>query len=187
VADRQGFEEFVTARSSTLLRTSYLLTRDWALAEDLLQTALARAWLAWERIEGVPEPYVRKIIVNSYASWWRRRWNGEEPHCEVPDARPAGRDPHGQVDDRDALWQALGRLPKRQRAVLVLRYFEDLPEADVAELLGCTVGTVKSQANRAIAKLRLDSSLGPSLDRPGNPAITTHSPADLTQPEGASR
>jgi len=180
VADRQGFEQFVAARSPGLLRISHLLTHDWALAEDLLQTALARAWLAWHRIDGAPEPYVRKIIVNSYASWWKRRWNGEEPHGEMPEP-VSGRDPHNQVNDRDALWLALGRLPKRQRAVLVLRYFEDLSEAEVAELLSCSVGTVKSQANRAIAKLRLDSSLDLSVDPP------THSPATLTNSEGPAR
>ncbi|SNT64431.1 RNA polymerase sigma-70 factor, sigma-E family [Asanoa hainanensis] len=156
----EGFEDFVVGRSPRLLRTAYLLTRDWALAEDLLQTALARAWEAWSRIDGDPEPYVRRIIVNTYASAWRRRWRGELPTADLPEP-PGAADPHGHLDDRDSLWRALGRLPRRQRAVLVLRYFEDLSEAEIAEALGCSIGTVKSQASRAVAKLRLDETLAP--------------------------
>lgn len=158
-----GFDEFVAARSPRLLRTAYLLTRDWALAEDLLQTALAKAWAVWRRIQGDPEPYVRKIIANTYASWWRRRWTAaERPTNQLPEpATAAGGDAVGQVDDRDRLWQALGRLPRRQRAVLVLRYFEDLSTTEIADVLGCSVGTVKSQCSRALAKLRLDATLRP--------------------------
>ncbi|GIJ80614.1 RNA polymerase sigma-70 factor, sigma-E family [Micromonospora phaseoli] len=155
-----GFDDFVASRSPRLLRTAFLLTRDWALAEDLLQTALARAWESWRRIEGDPEPYVRRIIVNAYASWWRRRWRGELPTADLPEAATA-QDPHLGFDDRDRLWRALGRLPRRQRAVLVLRYFEDLSEAEIAGALGCSIGTVKSQASRALAKLRLDETLAP--------------------------
>jgi len=157
MADSDGFAEFVGARSARLLRTAYLLTQDWARAEDLLQTSLAKAWFAWSRIETNPEPYVRKIIVNTYASWWRRRWNAERPTGELPER--AGHDAHAAVDERDALWGALRRLPKRQRAVIVLRYFEDLTEAEVAEALGTAVGTVKSQAAKALAKLRIDPAL----------------------------
>ncbi|MFE9956284.1 SigE family RNA polymerase sigma factor [Micromonospora sp. NPDC005299] len=156
----EGFDDFVVTRSPRLLRTAFLLTRDWALAEDLLQTALARAWEAWRRIDGDPEPYVRRIIVNAYASSWRRRWRGELPAAELPEAVVEA-DPHAGFDDRDRLWRALGRLPRRQRAVLVLRYFEDLSEVEIAEVLGCSVGTVKSQASRAVAKLRLDQTLAP--------------------------
>ncbi|MDG4820863.1 SigE family RNA polymerase sigma factor [Asanoa sp. WMMD1127] len=155
-----GFADFVVSRSPRLLRTAFLLTRDWALAEDLLQTALARAWEAWTRIDGDPEPYVRRILVNAYASAWRRRWRGELPTAELPEAADAG-DPQREFDDRDRMWRALGRLPRRQRAVLVLRYFEDLSEQEIAEALGCSVGTVKSQASRAMAKLRLDETLAP--------------------------
>jgi RNA polymerase sigma-70 factor (sigma-E family) len=154
VADPEGFEEFVAVRSGRLLRTAYLLTHDWARAEDLLQTALARAWLAWGRIRTHPDPYVRKIMVNTYASWWRRRWTSEAPTDRVPDQIAA--DGYLAVDERDALWRALRRLPKRQRAVIVLRYFEDLSEVEIAETLGCAVGTVKSQASKALAKLRVD-------------------------------
>ena len=150
-----GFEEFVAARSASLLRTAFLLTRDHALAEDLLQTALTKAYLAWGRIEGNAEPYVRKILVNTYASWWRRRWNGERPTDELPET-PHSDDRAGESGD---LWDALGRLPRRQRAVVVLRYFEDLTEAQTADLLGISVGTVKSQTSKALAKLRIDPSL----------------------------
>lgn len=161
MTNRQTFEAYVAARGPSLLSTSYLLTRDWARAEDLLQTALARAWLAWTRIDGSPEPYVRKILVNTFASSRRRRWKREEPYGEVPDTQAAS-DQHDQLLDREALWRALGQLPKRQRAVLILRYFEDLSEAEVADVLGCSVGTVKSQTHRALAKLRIDPSLAMS-------------------------
>jgi RNA polymerase sigma-70 factor (sigma-E family) len=157
MADRSEFADFVAHRSAPLLRTCFLLTRDWQQAEDLLQTALAKAWFAWGRVDDDPEPYVRKIIVNTFASWWRRRWTGETPTEALPDAgRP---DPTGAVDDRDELWAALGRLPRRQRAVVVLRYYEDLTEAQVAAVLDVSVGTVKSQTSKALARLRVDASL----------------------------
>lgn len=153
----EGFEEFVAGATPRLLRTAHLLTRDAGHAEDLLQTALAKAWRSWRRINGDPEPYVRRIIVNTHATWWRRRWRGEEPTGDLPE--PTGEPEQHAVDERDWLWQALGRLPNRQRAVLVLRFYEDQTEAQVAELLGCSVGTVKSQASRALAKLRLDETI----------------------------
>ncbi|GAA2528156.1 SigE family RNA polymerase sigma factor [Pilimelia columellifera] len=154
----QGFEEFVAARSPRLLRTTYLLTSDWAAAEDLLQTALTKAWSAWSRIDGDPEPYVRRILVNTQTSWWRRKWTGERPTEHLPEA-PDAVDAHSAVDERERVWEALRRLPARQRAVVVLRYFEDLSEQEVAAALDCSVGTVKSQASRALAKLRVDESL----------------------------
>jgi len=160
-----SFEDFVAARSAALLRTAYLLTRDHGLAEDLLQTALTKAYLAWRRIEGDPEPYVRRIVVNTYASWWRRRWNGEQPTEVLPELA----DHHGEVEqagETGDLWDALGRLPRRQRAVVVLRYFEDLTEPQVAGLLGISVGTVKSQTSKAFAKLRIDPSLTDSEEAP---------------------
>lgn len=148
------FDDFVVARYGALLRTSYLLTRDHALAEDLVQTALAKAWFAWDRIDGRPESYVRRILVNTYTSWWRRRWNGEHATEEVPE-QPVEHPEEGGHD----LWIALGRLPRRQRAAVVLRYFEDLSEAETARIMGCSVGTVKSQTSRALAKLRIDPAL----------------------------
>jgi len=149
------FDEFVAARSSRLLRTAYLLTHDHALAEDLLQTALTKAWFAWSRIEGEPEPYVRRILVNTYASWWRRRWNGERSHADLPET--ATQD--DAADERHDLWAATARLPRRQRAVIVLRFAEDLSEAETARVLGISPGTVKSQTSKALAKLRIDPAL----------------------------
>ena len=154
-----AFDEFVLARSSGLLRTAYLLTHDHALAEDLLQTALAKAWFAWERIDQ-HEAYVRRILVTTYATWWRRRWNGEHPTDELPEAGGSP-DPTEAAGQRHDLWSAMERLPRRQRAVVVLRYFEDLTEVQTAQVLGCSVGTVKSQASKAFAKLRIDPSLAP--------------------------
>jgi RNA polymerase sigma-70 factor (sigma-E family) len=148
------FDDFVAARSRALLRTAYLLTHDHALAEDLLQTSLAKAWFAWKRIDGNPEPYVRRILVNTYASWWRRKWNGEHPTEDLPER--VAEEPGAEPTD---LWRAMERLPRRQRAVVVLRYFEDLTEVQTAELLGCSVGTVKSQCSKALAKLRIDPAL----------------------------
>jgi RNA polymerase sigma-70 factor (sigma-E family) len=147
------FEAFVATRSARLLRTAFLLTRDHGKAEDLLQTALAKTWLAWSRIEE-PDAYVRKVLVNTYATWWQRRWRDERPSDDLPD--------EGYTADATAgqdLWTALGRLPRGQRAVLVLRYFDDLTETEAARLLGCSVGTVKSQTAKALAKLRLDAAL----------------------------
>jgi len=155
---RAAFTEFVHARGPALQRTAYLLTGDWALAEDLVQTALARSYPRWSRIEAAdPEAYVRRALVNTYASWWRRRWRGEVPHGELPDLATGDR--WADVDSRAALHAALGRLPRRMRAVVVLRYHEDLPETEVARLLGISVGTVKSQCAKALGKLRADAGL----------------------------
>ena len=160
MADRAGFEEFVALRSPRLLRVCYLLTRDWASAEDLLQTALAKSWFAWDRVNDEPEAYVRAVIANTYASWWRRRWRGEVPTEQLPEG--SARDTMRDLDERDELWAALGRLPRRQRAVVVLRFFEDLTERQTADALGISVGTVKSQTSRALATLRIDPVLHPA-------------------------
>ncbi|GAA0985932.1 SigE family RNA polymerase sigma factor [Nocardioides aquaticus] len=166
VATQTDFDGFVAARSSRLLRTAYLLTHDHALAEDLLQTALTKAWGAWDRVEGQQEAYVRRILVTTYATWWRRRWRGEHPTEHLPE-RPATRDATATVDAQHDLWQAMERLPRRQRATVVLRYFEDLTEAQTADVLGCSVGTVKSQTSKALATLRLDPQLSdPDAPRP---------------------
>ncbi|WP_427888523.1 SigE family RNA polymerase sigma factor [Kribbella sp. GL6] len=155
-----GFDAFVAARSQALVRTAYLLTRDHALAEDLVQTALAKAWFHWARIrDDNPEPYVRRILVTTYSSWWRRRWNGEIPTADLPDA------PAPRAEDGLDLWDAIGRLPRRQRAVVVLRFYEDLTEAETARLMGSSVGTVKSQTAKALAKLRLDPALSTPADQ----------------------
>ena len=152
-----GFEAYVVARGDALHRTAYLLTHDHALAEDLVQTALVKAWAAWGRINAEPDPYVRKVMVNTFATWWRRRWTGERPTGELPDS--ATPDHGDDVATRAGLVEALARLPRRQRAVIVLRYFEDLTEAQTADVLGISVGTVKSQASKALAALRIAPAL----------------------------
>jgi RNA polymerase sigma-70 factor (sigma-E family) len=151
-----GFSDFVRARGTALHRTAYLLTGDWALAEDLLQTALAKVYLRWDRIDD-HDGYLRRVLVTTYASWWRRRWRGELPHDVLPDVE--AHDRWAEVDARTALHEALGRLPRRMRAVIVMRFHEDMTEAAVAEALGVSVGTVKSQTAKALAKLRGDSGL----------------------------
>ncbi|OUC92670.1 SigE family RNA polymerase sigma factor [Streptosporangium minutum] len=152
------FAEYVAQRHERLRRTAYLLTRDWAIAEDLVQTALAKAWVAWRRIDGDPDPYVYRIITNTHASWWRRRWRGEVPTEVLPDRADAG-DFTSDVGDRDVLWTAIGELSGRQRAVVVLHYFEEMTLAQVADVLGCSVGAVKSQLGRALTRLRVDQGI----------------------------
>ncbi|PJE94648.1 SigE family RNA polymerase sigma factor [Streptomyces carminius] len=156
-----GFEEFVTARGPRLLRVAWLLTGDAHLAEDLLQTVLARMWPRWHRIaDENPEAYARKALVNTSTSWWQRRWHGELPHGELPER--AADDAFAAVDLEHSLAAAVRLLPPRQRAVIVLRYFEDLSVAETARLLGCRPGTVKSQAAKALRVLhgRLAPHLG---------------------------
>ncbi|MGY0230183.1 SigE family RNA polymerase sigma factor [Longispora urticae] len=152
--NEQDFREFVAARSPALLRTAYLLVGDWHKAEDLLQTALTKTYLAWRRLGeiGAVEPYTRKVLVNTATSWWRRRWHGERPTDVLPEVAEA--DGADALLARDALWQQVRLLPTRQRAVLVLRYYEDQTEAETARLLGVSVGTVKSQTSRALGTLR---------------------------------
>ncbi len=152
---RESFEGFVAARSGPLLRTAYLLTQDRQLAEDLLQTSLAKAWSSWSRIHRSPEAYVRRILVNTYSTWWRRRWNGESPTEDLPEVVHHDRDTSAMSELR----VALARLPKRQRAVIVLRFFEDLSESETARMMQCSVGTVKSQTSKALAKLRVDRAI----------------------------
>ena len=148
------FREFVQARSAALLRIAYLVCGEMTLAEDLLQTTLTRTYLAWRRHDGIQslDAYARRVLLNTATSWWRRRWRGERPTGEVPERPVSDRADH--VAERDAMWRLLGRLPARQRAVIVLRYYEDLSEADIAAQLGLSVGTVKSHASRALATLR---------------------------------
>jgi RNA polymerase sigma-70 factor (sigma-E family) len=157
-------EEFVTARGPALRRFGYALTGDWALAQDLLQAALAKAYIHWPLVRGDNhEAYVRKIMLNTWVSWQRRRSRGELPTAKLPEA--AGPDDFATVDSRQALRTALAKLPPRQRAVVVLRYHEDLSERQVADLLGITVGTVKSQAAQALARLRAEDVLAPYAAR----------------------
>jgi RNA polymerase sigma-70 factor (sigma-E family) len=153
-----AFSDYVAARSPALLRTAYLLTGNRADAEDLLQTTLAKTYLAWDRIRDreALDGYVRRTMVNTQTSFWRRK--RPESLYDTPPDLP-GRDAHADSDLHDALWGALAKLGRKQRAVLVLRYYEDLTEADTAALLGISVGTVKSTTSRALAVLRKDASL----------------------------
>lgn len=157
--DDPGFRDYVTARSRSLLRTAYLLTGNRADAEDLVQAALAKTYLAWDRIEdrSALDGYVRRAMVNTHISWWRRRRLEEYPTDEIPDQAVA--DQTGSSDMADTLRRAVDRLPQRMRAAVVLRYFEDMTEAEVAAALGVSLGTVKSTVSRAVAKLRIDAEL----------------------------
>lgn len=150
-----GFEAFVVARGASLLRTAWLLTGDRQKAEDLVQTALAKSWPHWDSIgkegAGSHSAYVHRVMVTTYAAWWRRRWNAEQPFAEVPEPARVTED---LTDLRRDLLAALAQLPRGQRAVVVLRYFDDLTEAQTAQVLDCSIGTVKSQAARALAVLR---------------------------------
>jgi RNA polymerase sigma-70 factor (sigma-E family) len=145
-----------------------MLTGDAMAAEDLLQTALAKAWPHWDRVsrEGDPTAYIQRVMVNTYRSWWRRKWRAEVPTADVPD-RVTGPDAFAAADDRERVRRALDRLPRRQRSVLVLRFFEDLTEAQAAAVLDCSIGTVKSQTAKARAALRdiLGEDSVPSAER----------------------
>ena len=145
----RDFEEFVAARSTALLRTAYLLTGNHHDAEDLVQVALLKAVPRWSKVRE-HEPYVRRILLHESVSRWRRRRWRETSTESLPELAGARVD----VDARLALRQALAHLAPRQRAVIVLRYFDDLTEGQTAELLGISVGTVKSQARDALARLR---------------------------------
>jgi RNA polymerase sigma-70 factor (sigma-E family) len=149
------FTEYLAVRQPTLLRTAYLLTGDRHQAEDVLQTSLAKLYLAWDKVHdrGAVDAYVRRIMVNENNSLWRRAWKKREwATDEVPEGAPH----HDAYDDgtNDQLWQVVQTLPPKARAVVVLRYYEQMSEAEVADALGISVGTVKSQCSRALAALR---------------------------------
>ena len=154
VRDESGFRAFVQGGSGRHLRTAYLLTGNAADAEDLLQTALARLARVWDRVarSGDVDAYLRRVLVNAHVSRGRRLWRREQPTEVLPDR--AGVDPYLVYDERDRLRRALAALSPGERRTVVLRHVEDLPEAEVARLLGCSVGTVKSQGSRGLAKLR---------------------------------
>jgi RNA polymerase sigma-70 factor (sigma-E family) len=160
----------MAARQGRLLRTAYLLTGDVHAAEDLVQTALAKLYLAWDRVASAPsiDAYARKVLVNEHTSTWRRLWRHREVVTDTSshDVPVAGEQYDGVPA---ALWDAVRALPERQRAVVVLRYYEQLSERETAEALGVTVGTVKSQASRALDTLRghLDDSWGDRDDLTG--------------------
>jgi len=162
----ESFEEYVAARYAALTRTAYLLTGHHQDAEDLVQTVLMKAVGAWRRIQADPEPYVRRMLVNENISRWRRHRGRELTVASVPDRALSD----AVVDGRLDLLAALRQLSPRQRTVLVLRYFEDLTEAQTAELMGTALGTVKSQARDALARLR---ALAPGLDIRVEPEVAS--------------
>jgi len=159
--DDPDFRDYVRSRSRALLRTAYLLTGNVADAEDLVQSALAKTYLAWDRIQdrSALDGYVRRAIVNTHISWWRRRRLEEYPTDEIPDH--AVIDHPVSSDLQESLRRAVDRLPQRMRAAVMLRYYDDMTEAEVAEVLGVSLGTVKSTVSRAMAKLRIDAELQP--------------------------
>ena len=160
MSEGDDFSEFVGMRSIYLLRSAWLLTGNEASAQDLVQATLAKAWTRWGRIASLdsPEAYVRKIMLSLFLTWSRRRWNGEVATAELADVA-SDHDDFSRADLRSSLLHALRALPRRQRAVVVLRYFDDLTEAQVADVLGCSIGTVKSHNARALGALRISPAL----------------------------
>jgi RNA polymerase sigma-70 factor (sigma-E family) len=150
----EAFRSFVAARSAALLRSAYLLVGDRGRAEDLLQTALVKTYVRWVDIRdpAAVEGYVRRVMVTTASSWWRGRPYRERPVDTVPER--GGPDQEGARADHDAVWQQLKALPVSQRAVLVLRYYEDMTETEIADVLNISRGTVKSHASRGLAALR---------------------------------
>jgi RNA polymerase sigma-70 factor (sigma-E family) len=149
------FSEYMAARQASLLRTAYLLTGDRHTAEDLVQTALAKLYLSWDRVQNHEsvDGYVRRILVNEHNSLWRRAWKRRE---SSQDHSVLDRPVHDEYDEGtgSALWDVVQTLPRKARAVVVLRYYEEMTEAETAAVLGISVGTVKSQTSRALAALR---------------------------------
>jgi len=158
-----SFSSYMRARQPVLLRTARSLTANPSDAEDLLQTALTKTYVAWERIEDhrALDGYVRRALLNTRTSQWRKRKVDEFVCEELPEPEPDGgaKDPAEQQALHDAMWRAIAKLPDRQRAMVVLRYYEDLSEVQTAEVLGVSVGTVKSAVSRALGKLREDPEL----------------------------
>ena len=146
-----AFTAFARDAGPGLVRTAYFLTGDLHLAEDLAQTALAQTYVHWRRV-GEPAAYARRVLVNANAAWWRRRSATETPVDVLPDVAVA--DHTAAVADRDPLVAALRRLPARQRAAVVLRYYADLSERDAADAMGCTTGSVKKHTSRGVERLR---------------------------------
>jgi RNA polymerase sigma-70 factor (sigma-E family) len=156
-ASENEFREYVAARQGALFRVALLLTGHREDAEDLLQTALAKLAARWIRVNatGSPDAYVRRILYNQRISWWRSGVSRREYLVDsVPELAHAD-DPAASAVLRIAVAKALGRLTAKQRAVIVLRFFEDLPEAEIAAILGCSVGNVRSQTHRTLERLRV--------------------------------
>lgn len=154
-ADEEDYREFVVASSASLGRLARMLSADSHSGEDLLQATLLKTWSSWPRVRKTenPDAYVRRVMVNTAAKRHRRLWRGEVPTEVLPERVAA--DDTATIDDRSLLVDAVRRLPARQRAAVVLRYFLDLSDQDIAESLGCSVATVRSQISRALVALRV--------------------------------
>lgn len=152
-SDEEEFTAFVRAHSGSLFRTAYLMTGDYQRAEDLLQTTLVRVYQRWPRVAAMDRPlgYARKVLVSQAASWWRRRSSHETPLALLEEPVWGGQMEYAGEHER--VWQAVLSLPPRQRAVTVLRYYEDLSEAEIAETLAMAPGTVKSHSHAATRRL----------------------------------
>lgn len=158
--DDVAFHDYVQARGTALLRAAIMLTGNRPDAEDLVQAALAKTYLSWSKINdrAALDAYVRRAMVNTHISWWRRRKLEEFPTDELPDQAVA--DHARESDTAEVVRRALDRLPQRMRAAVMLRYFEDMTEPEIAATLGISLGTVKSTVSRAVARLRIDAELG---------------------------
>jgi RNA polymerase sigma-70 factor (sigma-E family) len=168
------FEEYVLTRGPALVRLARLLVNDGHRAEDLVQDVLARAYPRWGRIcrTDHPDRYLRRMLVNARNSWWRRPGNHEVAVSNVVD-RAHPDDVGGAAAERDAMWRLVVALPTRQRAVLVLRFYEDLDDVVIAEILGCSPVTVRTHAMRALSTLRdrvgdAGWPASPSMTHPGS-------------------
>jgi RNA polymerase sigma-70 factor (sigma-E family) len=170
--DQVASGQYVRSRSHALLRAAQAITGNRADAEDLLQATLVKAYQSWDRISdpAALDSYVHRVMVNTHISGWRRRRVDEYPTDALPDS-PAPGDATTDSDLRDVVQQALDRLPRQMRAAVMLRFYDDMTEAEVAAALGVSVGTVKSTVARAVAKLRKDAELGPG-EAPGEPGAS---------------
>jgi RNA polymerase sigma-70 factor (sigma-E family) len=165
-ATTEAFAEYVAERRPALLRAARAITGDADTAEDLLQTALASVFVGWSRLRNpaAADAYVRRAMANQHASWWRQKWRTHE-HCtdELPEHPTRSTDEQLDGADHQELWPLITALPPRQRSAVVLRYYEELSEAETAAALGCSVGTVKSSTSRGLSTLR-------RMAREGRPA-----------------
>jgi RNA polymerase sigma-70 factor (sigma-E family) len=154
--DEVAFSSYLAAEGSALLRFAYVLTGDHHLAEDLLQEALVKVHRRWSRVRRTDRPgaYIRKTVLRQYLSWRRLRSSGEKPGLVIADDVADEADHAQRLADRDALWALLATLPRQQRAVLILRFYEDLDDSAIGDLVGCSTATVRAHASRGLAKLR---------------------------------
>lgn len=182
--DHVAFGEYVRSRSQSLLRAAQAFTGNRADAEDLLQATLVKAYQSWDRIDdpAALDTYVRRVMVNTHISGWRRRRVDEYPTDELPDS-PSAQDATKDSDLHDVVRRAIDRLPRQMRAAVMLRFYDDMTEPEVAAALGVSVGTVKSTVARAVAKLRKDAELGAdSLPRPRDPSLYLSTCGGVSRP-----